>query len=105
LKLRIGGNLGTPALRLLQSEAPDAYLLELSSFQLESTQSLRPRVAALLNLTADHLDRYRDLAAYGAAKVRIFAGADYGVVNADDPEVAKLVAASAPEMALIEFWR
>jgi UDP-N-acetylmuramoylalanine--D-glutamate ligase len=85
-----GGNLGTPALDLLQMPA-EAYLLELSSFQLESTMSLRPRVAAVLNVSADHIDRHGTLASYAAAKARIFANAATAVANRDDPLVMDMV--------------
>ncbi len=81
----VGGNIGTPALDLLEAEAEtDYYVLELSSYQLETTESLRPRVAALLNLSEDHLDRYPDYAAYVEAKRRIFRNADSCVSNLDD---------------------
>src|SRR5271167_546333 len=70
-----GGNLGVPALDLLEQPVPDLYVLELSSFQLETTSSLRLQAAAVLNVTADHLDRYPSVAAYAAAKARIFARA------------------------------
>ncbi|MBK1699678.1 UDP-N-acetylmuramoyl-L-alanine--D-glutamate ligase [Thiococcus pfennigii] len=90
----MGGNLGEPALDLLDA-ATELYILELSSFQLETTASLRPRVAAVLNVSPDHLDRYPDLAAYAAAKERIFAGAEAAVVNLDDPIVAAMATGSA----------
>ncbi|WPL16052.1 UDP-N-acetylmuramoylalanine--D-glutamate ligase [Thiorhodovibrio winogradskyi] len=83
IKVAVGGNLGTPALDLLAPNV-ELYVLELSSFQLETTVSLQPRAAALLNLSADHLDRYPDLATYAQAKQRIFAGAEAAVVNRDD---------------------
>jgi UDP-N-acetylmuramoylalanine--D-glutamate ligase len=82
-----GGNLGEPALDLLERPAPDLYVLELSSFQLETTHSLRTVTATVLNVTPDHMDRYASLAAYGAAKARIFDGCDVAVINADDPVV------------------
>ena len=69
----LGGNFGPPALALL-TDAPELYVVELSSFQLETTRSLRPRVAALLNVSPDHLDRYDGFEDYRAAKVRIFRG-------------------------------
>ncbi len=94
-QVRAGGNLGPPALELLQEEAPDLYVLELSSFQLDLCRSLRPLAAVVLNLSADHLDRYADLEAYAASKRRIYQGAQTAVVNLDDP----LVAAMAPEGA------
>jgi UDP-N-acetylmuramoylalanine--D-glutamate ligase len=82
----VGGNLGVPALDLLASEKPaDVYVLELSSFQLETTASLRPAVAALLNITPDHLDRHETYEAYQAAKHRVFLGATQAVCYLDDP--------------------
>lgn len=86
-----GGNLGTPALDLLTDPEPELYVLELSSFQLESTESLRPAASAVLNLSEDHLDRYPDVAAYGTAKGRIFKGAGISVFNREDPAVVALV--------------
>jgi UDP-N-acetylmuramoylalanine--D-glutamate ligase len=85
-----GGNLGTPALDLLEQPIPDLYVLELSSFQLETTSSLRLQAAVVLNVTADHLDRYPSVAAYALAKSRIFAKAVTMVLNADDPLVAAM---------------
>jgi len=82
-----GGNLGEPALDLLERETPDLYVLELSSFQLETTHSLRTVTATVLNVTPDHMDRYASLEEYGAAKARIFDGCDVAVINADDPAV------------------
>ncbi len=83
--VRVGGNLGTPALELLQDSEPDLYVLELSSFQLEGTRSLNAAAATVLNITPDHMDRYRSLADYSAAKQRIFRGDGVMVLNADDP--------------------
>ncbi|MHB8454170.1 MAG: UDP-N-acetylmuramoyl-L-alanine--D-glutamate ligase [Acidiferrobacterales bacterium] len=83
----VGGNIGVPALDLLQEPEPDVYVLELSSFQLETTFSLNARVATVLNVTPDHMDRYRDLAEYSAAKERIFHGDGVMVLNRDDPRV------------------
>ncbi len=88
--VRAGANLGTPALDLLESTEPDAYVLELSSFQLDLTDSLAPTVAAVLNITADHIDRHGSFAAYREAKARILAGAGHVVLNAEDPVVASL---------------
>jgi len=85
--VRVGGNLGTPALELLQQTEPDLYVLELSSFQLESTLSLNAAAATVLNITPDHMDRYRNLDEYAAAKQRIFRGDGVMVLNADDPVV------------------
>lgn len=86
LNAAIGGNLGTPALDLLEQEA-DLYVLELSSFQLERTNWLNAKAATVLNVSADHLDRHVDMAAYAAEKKRIFQGDGVLVLNADDPVV------------------
>ncbi len=80
---KIGGNIGVPALDLLEEDV-DLYVLELSSFQLETTTSLPLAAAAFLNLTEDHMDRYDDLDAYGAAKQRIFLNAKKAIVNQQD---------------------
>ncbi|MEX2479729.1 MAG: UDP-N-acetylmuramoyl-L-alanine--D-glutamate ligase [Gammaproteobacteria bacterium] len=88
--VRRGGNLGTPALDLLDEPEPDCYVLELSSFQLELTTSLAPRVAAVLNITPDHLDRHGSFERYAAAKGRILARAEHAVLNADDAHVRAL---------------
>ena len=90
LKMRVGGNLGAPALELLDSSV-ELYILELSSFQLETTESLTLAAATVLNVSPDHMDRYADLAAYAAAKARIFARCDLAVINLDDPLVAAMV--------------
>jgi UDP-N-acetylmuramoylalanine--D-glutamate ligase len=82
-----GGNLGEPALDLLEQPVPDFYVLELSSFQLETTTSLAPAAAVVLNVSADHLDRYATLAEYAQAKQRLLALAETIVLNADDPIV------------------
>lgn len=86
-KVLAGGNLGEPALDLLERPKPDLYVLELSSFQLETTTSLVLQAAVVLNVSADHLDRYPSVAAYSQAKGRIFANASSVVLNADDPWV------------------
>jgi UDP-N-acetylmuramoylalanine--D-glutamate ligase len=82
-----GGNLGEPALDLLERPVPDLYVLELSSFQLETTHSLETATAVVLNVTPDHMDRYDSLGDYAAAKAHIFDGCAAAVVNADDPVV------------------
>ncbi|HLZ97520.1 MAG TPA: UDP-N-acetylmuramoyl-L-alanine--D-glutamate ligase [Steroidobacteraceae bacterium] len=87
-----GGNLGTPALDLLDQPVPDLYVLELSSFQLETTTSLNLKGAVVLNVTADHMDRYATVADYARAKERIFARAATVVRNADDPLVMAMTA-------------
>jgi UDP-N-acetylmuramoylalanine--D-glutamate ligase len=79
-----GGNLGTPALDLLAEPLPDFYALELSSFQLVTTVSLQARVAVVLNVSPDHIDRHGSVAAYAAAKARIYAHATTAVINRDD---------------------
>ena len=79
----VGGNIGTAALELLATPV-DYYVLELSSYQLETTQSLKPEVATVLNLSEDHLDRYRSYADYIQAKVHIYDNADTCVSNYDD---------------------
>ena len=89
LKVRAGGNLGPPALDLL-AEGTELYVLELSSYQLETTSSLCCRAATVLNVSADHLDRYPSLASYAAAKARIFARCDTAVINLDDPLVVAM---------------
>ncbi|NNO00888.1 UDP-N-acetylmuramoyl-L-alanine--D-glutamate ligase [Vibrio sp. B1-2] len=85
VKVAVGGNIGVPALDLLQQEA-DLYVLELSSFQLETTSSLKLVSAAFLNLTEDHMDRYDGMESYRQAKLRIFKYAQAAVVNADDSQ-------------------
>jgi UDP-N-acetylmuramoylalanine--D-glutamate ligase len=94
LTVRVGGNLGAPALELLSAEA-ELYVLELSSYQLETTESLHCRTATVLNVSPDHLDRYPDLEAYAAAKARIFARCDTAVINLDDPLVVAMPRAAA----------
>ena len=85
-----GGNLGPPALDLLGGDDPEFYVLELSSFQLETTASLKTKVAAVLNISPDHLDRHETVDAYAAVKSRILDGAEIGVINADDPRVSTM---------------
>lgn len=80
----VGGNLGTPALELLD-DSRDLYVLELSSFQLEAVSKLNAEVAVVLNISPDHMDRYDALVGYHAAKHRIFFGARQAVVNRADP--------------------
>jgi UDP-N-acetylmuramoylalanine--D-glutamate ligase len=84
-----GGNLGPPALDLLRDDA-DVYVLEISSFQMETTESLRPLAAALLNVSADHLDRHGSFERYAALKAKLVEAADNAVYNADDPVVAAI---------------
>lgn len=93
-RVKVGGNLGMPALCLLEGEQPDVYVLELSSFQLETTDSLDPMVAALLNVSADHMDRYPSVEEYARTKARIFAGRGAMVLNRDDARVAAMARAA-----------
>ncbi|HTL50406.1 MAG TPA: UDP-N-acetylmuramoyl-L-alanine--D-glutamate ligase [Steroidobacteraceae bacterium] len=90
VEARVGGNLGEPALDLLEGPPAAIYVLELSSYQLETTHSLQLEAAAVLNVTPDHLDRYRDLVEYAAAKARIFERAATAVVNLDDEIVVRM---------------
>lgn len=83
-KVKVGGNLGVPALDLLDEDA-DLYVLELSSFQLETTYSLQAEAATVLNISPDHMDRYNDLAQYLAAKQRVYSGCHVAIINRDDP--------------------
>lgn len=84
LKTVVAGNIGLPVLETLVDEAPDIYVLELSSFQLETTSSLDADAATVLNITEDHLDRYAGLAEYVAAKACIFQGSGVQVLNRQD---------------------
>ncbi len=88
-KVGVGGNLGIPALDLLEIDA-ELYVLELSSFQLERSWHLNATAATVLNVTADHLDRHSDLADYAVQKRRIFAGSGCMIINIDDPVVAAM---------------
>jgi UDP-N-acetylmuramoylalanine--D-glutamate ligase len=90
IEVRVGGNLGEPALDLLAGPPAAMYVLELSSYQLETTHSLQLEAGAVLNVTPDHLDRYRDLADYAAAKARIFERCATAIVNLDDEIVIRM---------------
>jgi len=96
--VRTGGNIGTPALDLIEDTEPALYVLELSSFQLETVHSLHLQAAAILNISEDHMDRYGDLADYAAAKRVIYTSADLQVVNADDPVVLALADPARPQV-------
>lgn len=91
----VGGNLGTPALELLDPAA-EHYVLELSSFQLERSEPVPTEAAVVLNITPDHLDIHGDMAAYTRAKARVYARCRLAVVNRDLPELAALVPAGTP---------
>jgi len=105
LEVRVGGNLGEPALDLIaaahrETRRTDLYVLELSSFQLEATRSLDLKAAAILNISPDHMDRYGSIEEYAAAKARIFTRCDTAVVNLDD---ALVVASVRPGQAMLGF--
>ncbi len=89
VKAVAGGNLGTPALDLLADDV-ELYVLELSSFQLERCNRVKPEAAVILNISPDHLDRYPDMDSYRAAKQRIFDRTKVRVINQDDPLVRDL---------------
>jgi len=89
IRTSLGGNLGEPVLELLE-EAVELDVVELSSFQLETTESLAPAVATVLNLSADHMDRYRSFDEYVEVKGRIYRNAGVGVYNRDDSRVMGL---------------
>ena len=82
-KVLMGGNIGVPVLDLLEQSA-DVIVLELSSFQLETTFSLRPLVATVLNITEDHLDRHGDLTTYQQIKLKVYQHCQFMVCNRDD---------------------
>jgi UDP-N-acetylmuramoylalanine--D-glutamate ligase len=89
LDCEVAGNISPAVLdaRLARAAAPAVWVLELSSYQLETTWSLAPHAAAVLNVTEDHLDRYTGIDHYAAAKARVFEGAGAQVLNRDDPRV------------------
>ena len=90
----VGGNIGTPAISLVERATANTWaVLEVSSFQLETVQTFRPRIAVILNITPDHLDRHRTFEAYAGAKARIFENQqsdDLAVLNEDDPACVNL---------------
>lgn len=94
----IGGNIGVPLSAQVEESTPDTiHVVEVSSFQLETTTTFHPWIAAWLNFADDHLDRHPTVDAYAAAKARIFLNqteADWAVLNADDPVVVKQGAAT-----------
>jgi UDP-N-acetylmuramoylalanine--D-glutamate ligase len=100
----VGGNIGTPAISLAERARPETVVvLEVSSFQLETIQTFRPKVAVVLNVTPDHLDRHRTLEAYVDAKARIFEnqqGSDFAVLNADDPTCVAMATRTRAQV----FW-
>jgi len=98
----VAGNISPPVLEaaLKRKSPPAAWVLELSSYQLETTWSLAPRAAAMLNLSEDHFDRYASLDDYGAAKARVFQGSGLQVLNRDDQ---RSLAMSQPEREVVTF--
>src|ERR1700757_4669799 len=100
----VGGNIGTPAISLAERAKPETVIvLEISSFQLETIQTFRPKVAVVLNVTPDHLDRHHTFEVYVDAKARIFEnqqGSDFAVLNADDPTCVAMGARTKAEV----FW-
>ena len=90
VRVRVGGNLGQPALDLLDRGPCDLYVLELSSFQLDTTHSLRLKAAVVLNVSPDHMDRYATFDHYAASKARIYANCETAIVNADEPDVVRM---------------
>ena len=96
----LGGNIGSPALDLLVAPEPDFFVLELSSFQLQTTSSLNAAAATVLNLTEDHLDRHHSLADYAAAKERVYQGDGAMIINLDDAVARAMV---RPHRQCLEF--
>ena len=100
----VGGNIGTPAISFADQAKPDTWtVLEVSSFQLETIVSFRPRIAVILNITPDHLDRHKTFTNYVNAKARIFENQqpdDFAVLNADDPTTAGLAGRGRAQL----FW-
>src|SRR3981081_2198584 len=100
----VGGNIGTPAISLVEHAKPETVIvLEVSSFQLETICTFRPKVSVVLNVTPDHLDRHRTFDAYTDAKARIFEnqqGEDFAVLNADDPTCVALASRTRAQV----FW-
>lgn len=103
----VGGNIGTPAISLVAEATPETVtVLEVSSFQLETIQTFRPKLAIILNITPDHLDRHRTFQAYADAKARIFENqqpSDFAVLNADDSTCAAM--GSRPNAQVFWFSR
>jgi len=90
LEARVGGNIGVPCLDLLQDSEPDCYVLELSSFQLETTSNLDAYVSVILNLSEDHMDRYNSYDEYCVAKQQVYNNTRNIVVNTDDGRTVEL---------------
>jgi len=95
----VAGNIGLPVLDALAMATPDVYVLELSSFQLETTSSLNADSATVLNISEDHLDRYENLAQYAAAKARIFKGNGVQVLNRQDDFSRNMALNARPQLS------
>lgn len=104
LPTQVGGNIGLPVVELIAGSTDETWnVLEVSSFQLETAEEFRPRIAVVTNLTPDHLDRHGTFARYAEAKARITArqgGEDYLVLNAEDVETQKIAAKTAAQI----YW-
>jgi UDP-N-acetylmuramoylalanine--D-glutamate ligase len=104
LNVLVGGNIGKPAISLVDQSTPETVtVLEVSSFQLETIRSFRPKIAVVLNVTPDHLDRHRMFTAYVEAKARIFENQqadDFAVLNADDSTCVELAVRTRAQV----FW-
>src|ERR1022692_396388 len=100
-KALVGGNIGTPAITFVEGSTEDTWVvLEISSFQLETVESFHPRIAVVLNVTPDHLDRHHSFENYASAKTRVFENQtanDFAVLNADNQPCVEIAsAAKAP---------
>ena len=107
MKVMVGGNIGTPLSAQVESATADTiHVVETSSFQLETTTTFHPWIAVWLNFADDHLDRHPTVAAYAAAKARIFANQeanDLAVLNADDPAVLEHARAAAARRVMFSL--
>lgn len=88
-KTIVCGNIGLPVLEALQQSKPDFFVVELSSFQLDTTYSLRAKAAVVINVSADHMDRYATIDDYRASKQRVYQHCEYAIVNKDEPDIWK----------------
>ncbi len=106
-KVFVGGNIGTPAIEYVENGAAyDFCVLEISSFHLETTLTFNPHIAALLNITEDHLDRYDSFEHYANTKFRLFenqTSEDFSVVNINDPVIAKRAGSGLGRGAVVPF--
>jgi UDP-N-acetylmuramoylalanine--D-glutamate ligase len=104
LRTQVGGNIGLPVIELIAESDPETWnVLEVSSFQLETTVEFRPKIALVLNVTPDHLDRHKTFERYWAAKARITACQgpnDYLVLNAEDPAAQRVAAKTKAQI----YW-